>query len=45
MLVEGAATLALAGYLADKKKYAGQTSAILLCGATYETERLQKLLN
>lgn len=44
MLVEGAAALALAAYLADPSKYTGQTSAILLCGANYDTARLQALL-
>jgi len=44
MLVEGAAALALAAYLADMEKYAGQTSAILLCGSNYDTDRFRSIL-
>ncbi|UWR35415.1 pyridoxal-phosphate dependent enzyme (plasmid) [Sulfitobacter sp. W027] len=44
MLVEGAAALALAAYLADPEKYAGQTSVILLCGGNYEVEQLRGVI-
>ena len=44
MLVEGAAALALAAYLADPEKYAGQTSAVLLCGGNYEVEQLRGII-
>lgn len=44
MLVEGAAALALAAYLAHKETYVGQTSAVLLCGSNYETERFRSFL-
>lgn len=44
MLVEGAAALALAAWLAEAEAYAGQTSAVLLCGSNYETARLRGLL-
>lgn len=39
-LVEGAAGLALAGYLADQKQYAGQTSVVVLCGANFDDAKL-----
>jgi threonine dehydratase len=44
MLVEGAAALALAAYLAEPQKYAGQTSAVLLCGGNYEVAQLRSIL-
>ena len=44
MLVEGAAALALAAYLADPEAYSGQTSAVLLCGSNYESAQLRGLL-
>ena len=44
MLVEGAAALALAAWLADPEAFAGQTSAVLLCGSNYETSQLRDLL-
>ena len=36
MLVEGAAALALAGFLADTQRYSGQISVVLLCGANFD---------
>lgn len=44
MLVEGAAALALAGYLAKPEAVAGQTSAVLLCGGNYQWDQLRGLL-
>ncbi|HBB82998.1 MAG TPA: threonine dehydratase, partial [Sulfitobacter sp.] len=44
MLVEGAAALALAAYLGDSQKYAGQTSVVLLCGGNYEVEQLRGII-
>ncbi len=44
MLVEGAAALALAGFLAAPERYPGQTSAVLLCGGNYQLEHLRGLL-
>ncbi|WP_336425981.1 pyridoxal-phosphate dependent enzyme [Roseovarius sp. D0-M9] len=44
MLVEGAAALALAAFLADTEKYVGQTSAVLLCGGNYDIERIRSII-
>ncbi|MEM1431828.1 MAG: pyridoxal-phosphate dependent enzyme [Pseudomonadota bacterium] len=38
MLVEGAAALALAGYLAKADTYAGQCSVVVLCGANFDPD-------
>ncbi len=43
-LVEGAAGLALAGYLADQKEYAGQTSVVVLCGANFDNATLLRAI-
>jgi threonine dehydratase len=45
MIVEGAAALALAGYLADKSKFDGQINVILLCGANFDQTRIATLLS
>ncbi len=45
MLVEGAAALALAAYLADPGHYSGQTSAVLLCGANYDAARISTVIS
>lgn len=45
MIVEGAAALALAGYLADSSRYAGLTNAVLLCGANYDQTRVQNAIS
>ncbi|MEM9473429.1 MAG: pyridoxal-phosphate dependent enzyme [Pseudomonadota bacterium] len=39
-LVEGAAGLALAGYMADPDEYAGQVSVVVLCGANFDKAKL-----
>ena len=44
LLVEGAAALALAAYLAGPRNYAGQTSVVLLCGGNYEVEQLRGII-
>lgn len=44
MLVEGAAALALAGYFSVKDRFAGQTSAIVLCGSNFDTQKMQDVL-
>lgn len=44
MLVEGAAALALAAYLAAPDQYKGQSNAVLLCGANFDKARLQEVL-
>ncbi|MCV6594088.1 MAG: pyridoxal-phosphate dependent enzyme [Silicimonas sp.] len=44
MIVEGAAGLALAAFLAAPERYAGQTSMILLCGANYDQARMAQVL-
>jgi Threonine dehydratase len=38
VLVEGAAALALAGYLKNKKEYEGKNNVILLCGANFDKD-------
>lgn len=43
-IVEGAAGLALAGYLAAREDYAGQTSVVLLCGANFDKATLLKAI-
>lgn len=44
MVVEGAAALALAGYLSDTKAFAGQVNVILLCGANFDISKIQPVL-
>ena len=44
MIVEGAAALALAGYLADTDAYIGQTSVIVLCGANFDKKVIQPII-
>ena len=44
MIVEGAAALALAGYLSDAQGYAGQCNVILLCGGNFDVARLQAVI-
>jgi threonine dehydratase len=39
-IVEGAAGLALAGYLATQDDYAGQVNVVLLCGANFDKAAL-----
>lgn len=43
-LVEGAAGLALAGYLAARQEYAGQTSVVVLCGANFDKAALLRAI-
>ena len=45
MIVEGAAALALAGYLSDEAAFAGQTNVVLLCGANFDRSVIQPLLS
>jgi threonine dehydratase len=44
-LVEGAAGLALAGYLADRQEYTGQTSVVVLCGANLDQSALLRAIS
>ena len=44
MLVEGAAALTYAGYLAGGDRYAGQVNVVLLCGANFDRAVLQPIL-
>lgn len=44
MLVEGAAALALAGFLQMSDQLRGQTSVVLLCGANFDWARLSALI-
>ena len=44
MLVEGAAALAYAGYLANAKAYARQVNVVLLCGANFDTSIVQPII-
>ena len=43
MLVEGAAALALAGFLQVSEELLGQTSVVLLCGANFDWARISPL--
>ncbi|MEO1159522.1 MAG: pyridoxal-phosphate dependent enzyme [Pseudomonadota bacterium] len=43
-IVEGAAGLALAGYLADQQEYAGQVNVVLLCGANFDKAALMEAI-
>ncbi len=43
-IVEGAAGLALAGYLADQGGYVGQTNVVVLCGANFDKSALVKAI-
>jgi threonine dehydratase len=42
-LIEGAAALAVAGYLRDAQRYLGRTVAIVLCGRNLSPEALRRL--
>ncbi len=44
MIVEGAAAMALAAFLAEPDRYAGQRSAVFLCGANYDRGRMAGIL-
>ncbi len=43
-IVEGAAGLALAGYLADHEEYEGQANVVLLCGANFDKAALMQAI-
>lgn len=43
-LIEGAAGVAVAGYLKDRDRYADHTVVIVLCGANISRERLKEIL-
>ena len=43
-LIEGAAGVAVAGYLANRERFAGMQVAIVLCGANIDTRVLKELL-
>jgi threonine dehydratase len=43
-LVEGAAGVALAGYLKTRRRYRGKTVAVVLCGRNIAPEKTRKLL-
>jgi threonine dehydratase len=43
-LIEGAAGVAVAGYLKEKDRYAGQNVVIVLCGGNISRERLREVL-
>ncbi len=45
MLVEGAAALALAGFLQKSDELRGQTSVVLLCGANFDWARIGPLIS
>ena len=45
MIVEGAAGLALAGYLSNEMKFYGQTNVVVLCGANYDKQKIEAVLN
>jgi threonine dehydratase len=44
MLVEGSAGLALAAWFADDIQHKGKVSAVVLCGANFDRERLQPII-
>jgi threonine dehydratase len=44
MIVEGAAALALVPLLAAPETYAGQTCAVLLCGANFDQTRIKQAI-
>ena len=44
MIVEGAAALALAGYLFNPNYQSNQVSVILLCGANYDAQVIQPII-
>lgn len=44
MIVEGAAALALAPFLADMDRFSGEVSVVLLCGANYDVSRIRAVL-
>jgi threonine dehydratase len=43
-LIEGAAAVAVAGFLAEKERYRGQNVAIVLCGANIDSQTLKSIL-
>jgi threonine dehydratase len=43
-LIEGAAGVALAAYLRERRKYAGKSVAVVVCGRNLSAEVLQRLL-
>ena len=43
-LIEGAAGVAVAGYLAVRERFAGQRVAIVLCGANIDADVLRRIL-
>ena len=45
MLVEGAAALALAGFMQISDQLRGQTSIILLCGGNFDTDKVVSLIH
>lgn len=45
LLVEGAAGLALAGYLSNEEKYKGQENIVLLCGANFDAGKMKHVLS
>ena len=44
MLVEGSAGLALAAWSADDIEHKGKVSAVVLCGANFDRDRLQPII-
>jgi threonine dehydratase len=43
-IIEGSAGVAVAGYLKEREKYAGQTVAIIICGRNISTSKLTWVL-
>ncbi|MGB3278161.1 MAG: threonine dehydratase, partial [Pseudorhodobacter sp.] len=44
MIVEGSAGLALAAWQADGQKRSGQVSAIVLCGANFDRDKISPII-
>jgi len=45
MMIEGAAGVALAGYLRMKEQFVGKNVVIVLCGANISLEKLNSIVN
>jgi threonine dehydratase len=44
MLIEGAASVAISGFLATKRKYAGKKAVIVICGGNISRDSLKEII-
>ncbi len=44
MLIEGAASVAIAGFLATKRKYVGKKAVIIICGGNISRDSLKEII-